>query len=165
MDLTVDPDKQTVRRISNGIGATTCSFFYKDNKRRLFAGTFLGNQPKNTWTTSTCPIKQCDPKNPKLKTDKKLSEICKRTDLYIWDIFSSYDIFLVNEYGNILQQLTDSPGYDAEAVLSPDGKTILFTSKRDNDLNLYLMDTDGKNVRKVVLIKTCSIYLIFLDNL
>lgn len=55
----------------------------------------------------------------------------------------------MNEFGNIVKQLTDSPGYDAEAVLSPDGKTILFTSKRDGDLNLYLMNTDGTNVRQV----------------
>jgi hypothetical protein len=41
MDLTVDPTKQTARRISNGIGATTCSFFLSDNKNRIFASTFL----------------------------------------------------------------------------------------------------------------------------
>jgi Tol biopolymer transport system component len=69
--------------------------------------------------------------------------------LYIWDVFPSYDIFLVNEFGNVIKQLTDTPGYDAEGVVSPDGKTILFTSKRDGDLNLFLMDTDGQNVRQL----------------
>lgn len=40
---------------------------------------------------------------------------------YTWDIFDSYDIFKVNELGNLVQQLTDHPGYDAEGVISPDG--------------------------------------------
>jgi hypothetical protein len=110
-------------------------------------------------------MKQCDKNNPKLKEDDELAKLCKRKDLYTWNVFPDYDIFLANEYGNIVKQLTETPGYDAEGelnqlfayeiasynlgVLSPDGKKILFTSKRDGDLNLYLMDTDGNNVEQV----------------
>ena len=32
---------------------------------------------------------------------------------------------------------------------SPNGKKIIFTSERDGDLELYSMDTDGKNVRRL----------------
>ena len=42
-----------------------------------------------------------------------------------------------------------SPGYDAEATISPDGKHIVFTSTRDGDLDLYVMDADGKNVKRL----------------
>lgn len=59
-------------------------------------------------------MKQCDKNNPKLKTDDELAKLCNRTDLYIWNVFPDYDIFLTNEYGNIVKQLTDTPGYDAE---------------------------------------------------
>jgi hypothetical protein len=132
--------------MSTGIGTCTCSFFLPDNKHRIYAGTFLANQFDHQWQ-DTCPIKQCDPKNPKLKTDKRLADLCK--SVYTWDIFPDFDIFLVNEYGNVVNQLTSTKGYDAEGVLSPDGKSILFTSMRNGDLDLYLMNVDGTSVQQV----------------
>jgi Tol biopolymer transport system component len=68
---------------------------------------------------------------------------------YVWPIYESYDIFVADFDGNITQQLTKSPGYDAEATISPDGKTIVFTSTRNGDIDLYLMNIDGTNVRQI----------------
>jgi Tol biopolymer transport system component len=48
-----------------------------------------------------------------------------------------------------VRQLTDAPGYDAEATISPDGGTILFTSTRSGDLDLWAMDADGSNPRQL----------------
>ena len=48
-------------------------------------------------------------------------------------------------HGKILKQLTNSPGYDAEATLSPKGDKIVFTSIRSGDLELYTMNIDGTN--------------------
>jgi TolB protein len=42
-----------------------------------------------------------------------------------------------------------SPRYDAEATLSPDGRTIVFTSLRDGDLEIYTMQVDGSNLRRL----------------
>ncbi len=47
------------------------------------------------------------------------------------------------------KELTDVPGYDAEAVVSPDGKKIVFTSTRTGDLELWTMDIDGKNLKQL----------------
>jgi Tol biopolymer transport system component len=47
-----------------------------------------------------------------------------------------------------LKQLTRTPGYDAETTISRDGK-LVFTSMRDGDLDIYTMDSDGKNVRRL----------------
>lgn len=83
----------------------------------------------------TCPPKKCG--NPDTITDPILKKLCNTS--YTWDIVPDYDIFKaslyvtiknnfqVNRYGNLVQQLTITPGYDAEAVLSPDGKKIAFT--------------------------------------
>jgi Tol biopolymer transport system component len=49
----------------------------------------------------------------------------------------------------VLKQLTNSPGYDAEATVSPKGDKIVFTSTRNGDLDLYIMDIDGKNVKQL----------------
>jgi Tol biopolymer transport system component len=48
-----------------------------------------------------------------------------------------------------LKQLTKEPGYDAEATIAPNGKKIVFTSMRDGDLDIYSMDLDGKNVKRL----------------
>ena len=51
--------------------------------------------------------------------------------------------------GRDLQRLTSAPGYDAEATISPDGKTIVFTSLRDGDLEIYTMKIDGTNIQRL----------------
>jgi Tol biopolymer transport system component len=48
-----------------------------------------------------------------------------------------------------MKQLTNSPGYDAEATIAANGKKIVFTSMRDGDLDIYTMDADGRNVRRL----------------
>ncbi|CZR14449.1 Translocation protein TolB [Caenorhabditis elegans] len=145
LDLNIDPRLQTLRRISTGLGATTCSYFYKeaDNNHRLYAGNWWNVKVDNTTDVSkTCPPKQCA--NP--QTDE-LKHLCNTS--YTWDIFADYDIFKVDRYGNFVQRLTDSPGYDAEGVVSPDGTKIAFTSIRSGDLELYIMDIDGKNLIQI----------------
>ena len=50
--------------------------------------------------------------------------------------------------GKIVKQLTHSKGYDAEATLSPDGKKMIYTSDKDGDIDLYIMDLEtGKEKR------------------
>ena len=46
-------------------------------------------------------------------------------------------------------QLTDSAGDDFFPRWSPDGSQIVFTSRRDANRNLYIMDADGGNVIQV----------------
>ena len=58
----------------------------------------------------------------------------KRTGVrrrYKWDFDPYMDIFECDLDGNILRQLTNTPGYDAEGAYSKDGKLIAFCSDRD----------------------------------
>jgi TolB protein len=66
----------------------------------------------------------------------------KREGAYRWAL-DDYDIYAVGTDGQEMQRLTSTPGYDAEATLSPDGKTIVWTSVKDGDLDLYAMNLDG----------------------
>lgn len=109
--------------ISTGKGRTTCSFYMPDNKHILFASTHLADP--------NCPA---DPPPSKR---------------YLWAIYPSFDIFVADEKGKIVKQLTNEPGYDAEATVSPKGDKIVFTSTRNGDLDLYTMDIDGKNVKQI----------------
>jgi len=68
---------------------------------------------------------------------------------YLWPVYSTFDIYVADMKGNITKQLTKSPGYDAEAVLSPKGDKILFTSDRTGDLELWTMNLDGSNQQQI----------------
>ncbi|CAI5442437.1 unnamed protein product [Caenorhabditis angaria] len=145
LDLNIDPRQQVMKRISTGLGGTTCSFFFKenDNNHRLYAGNWWNIKIDNqTDVSKTCPQKKCS--NP---TTPELKQLCNTS--YTWDIFPDYDIFKVDKYGNFVQRLTNSEGYDAEGVVSPDGTKIAFTSIRSGDLELYIMNSDGTNVTQI----------------
>jgi TolB protein len=109
--------------ISTGLGRTTCSYFMPGNKEILYASTHLG-------------AKECPPDPP-------------HTGKYLWAIYADFDIFVADLKSNIKKQLTDAPGYDAEATVSPKGDKIVFTSTRSGDLELWIMDIDGKNQKQI----------------
>ena len=119
-------EKFSYKMISSGKGRTTCGFFTKDGKHIIYASTHLG--------ADTCPP----------TPDRK-----KYGNKYIWPIYASFDIFMANLDGTIVKRLTDTPGYDAEGTLSPDGKKMVFTSVRDGDLELYIMDLQSLKVKRV----------------
>lgn len=62
------------------------------------------------------------------------------------------DIWTMNADGSDVRRITESPGRDLEPDWSPDGKTIVFSTARDNpnSVQLYLMDADGGNPRPVM---------------
>lgn len=112
--------------ISTGKGRTTCAYFSKDGKYIYYASTHLG--------ADTCP-----PTPDRAKYGNK----------YIWPLYSSYDIFKADTSGNIVEQITTSKGYDAEATLSPDGKKMIYCSDKDGDLELYIMDLKTKKEKRI----------------
>lgn len=112
-------------RISTGKGRTTCSYFMPGNKSILYASTHEADE--------ACPPV------PERTVDGK----------YVWPVYPGYDIYVADLKGRILRKLTDSPGYDAEATVSPKGDKIVFTSMRSGDLELYTMDLDGRNVKQL----------------
>jgi Tol biopolymer transport system component len=112
------------RLVSTGKGRTTCSHYTTDGRSIVYASTHLGGD--------ACPP---EPDFAALRA-------------YVWPIYGSYDIFKVNADGSGLVRLTDTPGYDAEATIGPDG-TIVFTSVRDGDMEIYSMHGDGSNVRRL----------------
>ncbi len=115
-------DGSGLRRVSNGEGRTTCSFFYPDKRRVLYASTHLGG-------------KACPPK-PNFSRG------------YVWPVYDSYDIFSANADGSDRKRLTTTPGYDAEATINRDGR-IVFTSVRGGDMEIYAMNGDGSDSRRL----------------
>ncbi|MEP7322015.1 MAG: hypothetical protein ABI761_08845 [Saprospiraceae bacterium] len=112
-------------RISTGKGRTTCSYFLPGNKQILYASTHAAGDA-------------CPPAPERSPTGK-----------YVWAVYESFDIYVADLNGNISKRLTNTPGYDAEATLSPKGDKIVFTSVRNGDLDLYTMDINGENIHQV----------------
>ena len=55
------------------------------------------------------------------------------------------DICIMNADGSDQHQLTHNPATDFYPSLSPDGKTILFSSNRNGHFEIYSMNIDGSN--------------------
>jgi len=68
---------------------------------------------------------------------------------YVWPIYKDMDIYEYQISTGYRKKLTDNDAYDAESTISPDGTRIVFTSDRDGDLELYTMDLDGTNIRRM----------------
>lgn len=114
------------KRISSGNGRTTCAFFTKDGKHVVYASTEQSG-------------KECPP----------VPDRSKYGNRYIWPVYSSYDIYMADLNGKVVKKLTDTPGYDAEATLSPDGKKMVFASMRNGDLDLYVMDLESGKTTQI----------------
>jgi len=148
---TLDLETGDIARVSPGHGKTTCAFFRPGNDEVLFSSTHLDRE---------AVAKQ------KAELEFRASGKERR---YSWDYDEEMDIFIARRDGSNLRQLTRTPGYDAEASFSPDGKLIVFCSLRDayptnrmSSANLkrletdpswfgeiYLMNADGSDVRQL----------------
>ncbi len=109
--------------ISTGKGRTTCSYFLPGDSLIVYASTHAGGE--------ACPPEP------------------GREAGYVWPIYPEYDIYVANLRGEIVDTLTQSPGYDAEPTVSPNGDKIVFTSTRSGDLELWTMNLDGSEKKQV----------------
>jgi Tol biopolymer transport system component len=121
-EYVMNVDGSGLRRVSNGTGKTTCGFFYADDQRILFASSHALQQ-------------DCPPKPDPSKG-------------YVWGL-DPFDIYTAKPDGSDLRRLTSYGVYTAEAVVSPDGRKIVFTSLKDGDLDIYTMNVDGTDVRRL----------------
>jgi Tol biopolymer transport system component len=119
--FTMNVDGSNKKQLSQG-GRTTCGYFFPDGQSIVYASTHLGSA-------------ECPPRPSYARG-------------YVWPIYDTYDIFRAAPDGSNPRRLTNSPGYDAEATIGPDGR-IVFTSVRDGDMEIYSMNGDGSDVRRL----------------
>jgi Tol biopolymer transport system component/Zn-dependent M28 family amino/carboxypeptidase len=145
----IDLQTGDIERVSPGIGKTTCAWIHPDGERILFSSTHHDEQS--------------------VAKQEELLELRRtgKQPRYAWDYDPEFEIYertASDEY----RRLTNARGYDAESSYSPDGTQIVFASNRaayseelserekrllETDksyfIDLYIMDADGSNVRRL----------------
>ena len=101
------------KRVSPGIGKTTCAFFRPGSDEIMFGSTHL------------------DPKSKQYQDDELAFRASGKQRRYAWDYDAEMDIFAYSEKTGGMKRLTTAKGYDAEGGYSPDGQWIVFSSMRD----------------------------------
>ena len=146
----LDRETGDVERVSPGHGKTTCAWIHPDGDRVLFAST------------------QFDPQSQSKQTSELEFRASGQQRRYAWDYDPQFELVEWNRKTGAYKKLTEAMGYDAEASYSPDGKLIAFSSNREafskplterqktlfeNDpavaLDLYVMNSDGSDVRRI----------------
>jgi Tol biopolymer transport system component len=146
----LDLSSGDTKRISPGIGKTTCAFFRPGADEILFSST------------------HDDPRARQSQKEELELRAAGKQRRYAWDFDPEMDIYAYSEKTGALKRLTAARGYDAEASYSPDGRWVVFSSTReayerslsdaekkllaDNPSHfaeIYLMRADGSDQRRL----------------
>ena len=115
-------DGSGMRRVSNGLGRTTCGYFIAGDARIIYASSHAHD--------AACPAPP------------------DHSQGYVWPL-GHLELYTANPDGSDLRQVTHNGAYNAEATASPDGSRVIFTSTQDGAIDLYPMNVDGSDVRRI----------------
>jgi Tol biopolymer transport system component len=138
---TLDLSTGDTKRVSPGIGKTTCSFFRPGTDEIEFAST------------------HADPKSKQLQDEELAFRASGKERRYSWDYDPEMDIYSYSEKTGTTKRLTTARGYDAEGSYSPDGQWIVFTSMRDaynrplNDKEKKALEENPSNFAEIYIMK------------
>jgi Tol biopolymer transport system component len=110
-------------QVSTGKGRTTCAYFTSDGRRILYSSTHHAGD--------ACPPPP------------------DRSQGYVWPVDPDFEIWSALPDGSDLRRLTENGAYDAESTVCPVDGSVVFTSTRDGDLDLYRMTAEGKAVTRL----------------
>ena len=138
---TLDLSTGDVKRVSPGMGKTTCSFFRPGSAEILFSSTHH------------------DPKSKQYQDEELAFRASGKERRYSWDYDPEMEIYTYDEKRAVTKRLTNVRGYDAEASYSPDGKWITFSSMRSaydhtlNDKEKKALDENPSNFADIYIMK------------
>lgn len=97
----------------NDKGTDACSYFFPDGKRII-------------WTST-----------------KDNLQVAEGNFAAPDDYPTGSEFYVSNLHGKNVKRLTTNSYYDAEVSVSPDGKSVLFGRRKDGNMELWRMNTDG----------------------
>jgi Tol biopolymer transport system component len=129
------------KRISPGIGKTTCGFFRPGSDEILFASTHH------------------DERSNELQKAELADRVSGKERRYAWDYDPEMELYTYNDTNGSITRLTTVRGYDAEAGYSPDGLWIVFSSTRDaynrslNERERKTLETDPSSFAEIYIMR------------
>lgn len=118
----MDADGKNKRLVSTGKGLATHAALFP-------------NQPKLVYSSTHGGLDACPP------------EAATAGD--IWRLHPALDIYIAGPEGEHPTSLAPHSGYDGQAVFSPAGDRILFTSTRGEDVDVFSMKPDGTAIQQL----------------
>lgn len=130
------------RRISPGVGRTTCAYFRPDGKRVIFASSHEDPDAKKHQIAEF------------VQREKDKKDGVRRR--YSWDFDPFMKIYEANPDGTDLKCLTpDAKVYTAEGSYSTDGKRIVYSAGTTGNVQLFTMNADGTGAKQVTNAPNC----------
>lgn len=130
-------------RITPPNSRNTCGYFSPDGRSVVFASTAGKEDP-----------------------DEPAAGYQRQGGSYRWDFPQGMEIFRADDWQSAVANaprggalnlarhpITNNNAYDAEGAYSPDGKWIVFGSRRDGDSELYVMRPDGSHPVRLTNVK------------
>lgn len=125
--LDLNDPSATPKLISTGKGACTCAYFHPLLPKIIFASSH----------------------------ESPLEEVKEKSETYKWELTPYMNIYEANLDGSELKALTKGSAYHAECAYSPDGTEIVYASNEDGHMNLYIMNSNGEEVRQLTFTHFC----------
>src|SRR6267142_2152815 len=121
------------RRISPGVGKTTCAFFRPGSDEIEFAST------------------HADPKSKQLQDEELAFRASGKERRYSWDYDPEMDIYAYNEKSGAMKRLTTVLGYDGGPFFTQDGKKIVWRRFDEQGLiaDVWTMNLDGTDQKQI----------------
>lgn len=171
LDAKANAKPDSLKQVSPGGGACTCGFFHPKEPKIIFGSSYLNpdmpspnkyqrNPGSYAWDMPggmDIIIANLDGSSPKqLTTTPGYDAECNydargERIVFCSDRDGDPDLYVMRADGTEVTQITNHDGYDGGPFFSPDGKRIIFRADRkgDDHLQLFVIDTNGKNERQL----------------
>ncbi|MDZ4677769.1 MAG: hypothetical protein SGI74_09700 [Oligoflexia bacterium] len=124
------------RRITYNDGEDTSPRFSHDGKKIIYSSTTDEQKEKNK----------------SVHQPKSITPNEQMAKLYEWK-FLNNEIYQSDADGSHIVRLTRHTGYDAEGIITPDGKKIFYTSLSGEDLEIHSIDAQGRAQKQITSLK------------
>ena len=92
-------------------------------------------------------------KSPRPVSENRKKSHASNAETIVYATFrpGNWDVFYFASRGSQPKRLTDDPGLDYDAVLSPDGRWVVFCSERRGNPDLYVLDLQHEGPPKLLI--------------